>query len=269
MNSLYAEFQKAQATNRRVRTETLTDLRSQHNEYRLELKDWYRQRRTSVKVNTHLDSRSKRTIYQELSMEMKIDFAKLKQREQELNRAIREQLQAQTWDQYLASRAEQGHAEALRILRKRKNYRQAIAQTLLTIDSFEEAMDVIKTQFKPTVLRNGKVIYRAQDGGVVSDEATAIAVPEVTEASTLLALSLAEERFRGKPVVVEGSNEFKLLVAKLSAIEGLFLRFADPVLEKDRQRHVRVKELINHGGFKEAQDKQLKHHGPNVLPPLP
>ena len=131
---------------------------------------------------------------------------------------------------------------------------------MLTIESFEEARDVIKTQFKPTVLRNGKVIYRAQDGGVVSDEATAISVPEVTEASTLLALSLADERFHGKAVIVEGSDEFKLQVAKLSAFEGLSLRFADPVLEKDRQRHVRVKEL-SRKGLKETieNDKQSKH----------
>ena len=247
MNSLYAEFQKVQEANRQAKTKALADLRSKHNEYGIKLKDWYRQRRNSVKVNTDLDKKSKRTIYHELSQEMKIDFAELKQREQEQNKAIREQSRAQTWDQYLASRAEEGDAEALRILRKRKNYRREIAQTLLTIDSFEEAMDVIKTQFKPTVLRNGKVIYRTQDGGVVSDEATAIAVPEVTEASTLLALSLADERFSGKPVVVEGSDEFKVLVAKLSAIKGLSLRFADPVLEKDRQRHVRVKELKQEG----------------------
>ncbi len=247
MNSLYTEFQKAKEANRRTRTEALTDMRSKRNEYRIKLKEWYRLRRTSVKANTNLDNRSKRTIYHELSQEMKIDFAELKQREQEQNKAIREQTRTQTWDQYLSSRAEEGDAEALRILRKRKNYRREIAQTLLTIDSFEEAMDVIKTQFKPTVLRNGKVIYRAQDGGVVSDEATAIAVPEVTEASTLLALSLADERFSGKPVVVEGSDEFKVLVAKLSAIKGLSLRFADPVLEKDRQRHVRVKELKQEG----------------------
>ena len=247
INPLYAEFQRLKEKSREERTQALNDLRSKHNEYRIELKDWYRQRRNSVKTNTNLDKKSKRTIYHELSQDMKIDFAELKQRERQQNKAIREQLHSQTWDHYLTSRAEEGHAEALHILRRRKNYRRQIAQTLLTIDSFEEAMDVIKTQFKPTVLRNGKVIYRAQDGGVVSDEATAIAVPEVTEASTLLALSLADERFNGKPVVVEGSNEFKLLVAKLSAIKGLSLRFADPVLEKDRQRHVRVKELKQEG----------------------
>ncbi len=247
MNSLYAEFQKVQEANRQAKTKALADLRSKHNEHGIKLKDWYRQRRNSVKVNTDLDKKSKRTIYHELSQEMKIDFAELKQREQEQNKAIREQSRAQTWDQYLASRAEEGDAEALRILRKRKNYRREIAQTLLTVDSFEDAKDVIKPQLKPTVFKNGKVIYRTQDGGVVADEATAITVPEVTEVSTLLALSLAEERFSGKPVVVGGSDEFKVLVATLSAIKGLSLRFADPVLEKDRQRHVRVKELKQEG----------------------
>jgi len=260
LNPLYAEFQKTREANRQARAEALTDSRSKYIEYRIKLKDWYRQRRNSVKVNTDLDKKSKRTLYHELSQEMRIDLVEVQQRKQKQDKAIRAQSYAKTWDQYLASRAEEGHAEALRILRRRKKYRQEIAQTLLTIDSFEEAMDVIKTQFKPTVLRNGKVIYRAQDGGVVSDEATAIAVPEVTEASTLLALSLAEERFNGRPVVVEGSDEFKLLVAKLSAIEGVSLRFADPVLEKDRQRHVRVKEL-NQEGTKDAQDKQSKHYG--------
>ncbi len=178
---------------------------------------------------------------------MKTDFAELKQRERQQNKAIREQLHSQTWDHYLTSRAEEGHAEALHILRRRKNYRRQIAQTLLTIESFEDAKDVIKPQLKPTVFKNGKVIYRTQDGGVVADEATAITVPEVTELSTLLALSLAEERFHGRPIVVEGSLEFKLLIAKLSAFEGLSLRLADPVLEKDRQRHVRVKELKQEG----------------------
>ncbi len=251
-NSLYAEFQKVQEANRQVKTKALADTRTKHNECRIELRDRYRQRRNSVKVNPNLDKKSKRTIYHELSQEMKTDFAELQQRQRQQNKAIREQSHLQTWDKYLTSRAEEGHAEALHILRRRKNYRRQFAQTLLTIESFEDAKDVIKPQLKPTVFKNGKVIYRTQDGGVVADEATAITVPEVTEVSTLLALSLAEERFNGKPVVVEGSNEFKLLVAKLSAIKGLSLRFADPVLEKDRQRHVRVKELKQEGSTHSA-----------------
>ena len=93
------------------------------------------------------------------------------------------------------------------------------------------------------MLRGGRVIYRVKDGGVVWDEASGISVPSVTEASTVLALSLANERFAGKAVIVEGTDEFKQQVAKLSALEGLSIRFADPVLEKDRQIHVRAKQL--------------------------
>ena len=128
------------------------------------------------------------------------------------------------------------------------SYRRRITQTLLTIENLEEARDVMKAHFKPTVLKNGRVIYRARDGGIVSDEPTAISVPAVTEASTLLALSLADERFRGKALVVEGSDEFKLQVVKFSTLHGLSARFADPILERQR---------ANHSVLKDASQKEL------------
>jgi hypothetical protein len=144
----------------------------------------------------------------------------------------------------------------LAILRRRKNYRRQITQALLTVESIEEARDVIKAHFKPTVLKNGQVIYRARDGGVVSDEAIGIRVPQVTQAATLLALSLADERFQGKALIVEGSGEFKLQVAKLSALEGLSIRLADPVLEEHRQRHARAKELNQEGLKQTIQERK-------------
>jgi Large polyvalent protein-associated domain 7 len=162
---------------------------------------------------------------------------------------------ALTWDQFLANRTQQGNAEALTILRKRKNYRQQISKALLTVENFEDARDIIKPHFKPTVLKNGNVVYRAQDGGVVLDEATAVCVQEMTEGATLLALSLAEERFHGKALVVEGSIEFKAQIARLSTLQGLSIRFAEPALEKDRQRHVRAKELTQQGRKETTQQK--------------
>jgi hypothetical protein len=261
MNSLYADYQRNLDSDYEARTKAFTNLRTENGEYRIKLKDWYRQRRASVKSNTQMDNRTKRIAYHELSIGMKGDFAQLKEREQESKKAIREQSPAQTWDGYLACRAEQGDAEALAILRRRKNYRRQITQTLLTIENIEDARDIIKPHFKPTVLKNGKVIYRARDGGVVFDEATAISVQEVTEAATVLALSLADERFRGKALIVEGSTEFKVQVARLSALEGLSIRFADPLLEKDRQLHVRAKELIQQGRKENIQEriKQPEH----------
>ena len=243
MNSLYADYQRSRDTNYETRTKALSDIRTEYSEYRIKLKDWYRQRRASVKSNTQMDNRTKRIAYSELSLELKKDMAQLKEREQKAKKTIRKKSPAQTWDEYLASRAEQGDLEALAILRRRKNYRKLINQTLLTIENVEEARDVVKAHFKPTVLKNGRVIYRARDGGVVSDEATAITVPAVTEAATLLALSLADERFKDKALIVAGSAEFKFQVAKLSALEGLSIRLADPALEQHRQHHIKAKEL--------------------------
>jgi hypothetical protein len=255
-STLYAEYQTMRQANYETRTKALNELRTERNEFRFELKDRYGQRRASVKANTQMDNRTKRSAYHELSQQRNRELAEFKQREEVRKRAVREGSPAMTWDEYLANRAEHGNAEALTILRRRKNYRQEISQALLTVENFEDARDIIKLHFKPTVLKNGKVIYRAQDGGVVFDDATAISVKEVTEAATLLALSLADERFHGKALVVEGSDEFKLQVARLSALEGLSVRLADPVLEKDRQRHVRAKELSQQGRKETIQEQQ-------------
>lgn len=255
-NSLFAEYQKNRQGNYESRTKALDSLRAEHAEQRNRLKERHRERRVSVKANTEMNAKTKKLLYQELSQQMKADFERQKKQEQDQKSAVREKYPAQTWDEYLISRAKNGHTEALSILRKRRNYRRLINQALLTIDNIDEARDIIKTHFKPTVLRNGKVIYRAKDGGVVSDEATAISVPEVTEAAALLALSLADERFKGKAIVVEGTDEFKIQVAKLSALEGLSIRFADSVLEADRQRYVRARVL---GQEAQKQKDKGKH----------
>lgn len=241
-SALYAEYQRVRQANYDARTKGLRELRAEHNEHRGELKHRYGHRRASVKANTQMDNRTKRSAYHELSREMKKALADFKQHEELRRRTIWQKCPALTWDQYLTNCAEQGDAEALSVLRRRKSYRQQISQALLTVENFDDARDIIKPHFKPTVLTNGRVIYRAHDGGVVFDEATAISVKEVTEAATLLALSLADRRFHGKALVVEGSGEFKIQVARLSALEGLSIRFADPVLENDRQRYSKAKE---------------------------
>lgn len=241
-SALYAEYQRERQANYDARTTTLRELRAEHNEHRGALKHRYGRRRASVKANRQMDNRTKRSAYHELSQQMKQELSNLKQRQELRKKTIRERSPAIAWEQYLADRAQQGNEEALSILRRRKSYRQQISQALLTVENFEDARDIIKPHFKPTVLTNGRVIYRAHDGGVVFDEATAISVKEVTEAATLLALSLADRRFHGKALVVEGSGEFKIQVARLSALEGLSIRFADPVLENDRQRYSKAKE---------------------------
>jgi hypothetical protein len=247
-NSLYAEYKKAKEVNYQAKTKAQEELRVEHSENRVKLKERYRERRAVVKSNTQMNGKTKRVAYQELSVEMKADFARRRQIEMEQKKAICEKFPAETWDAYLIRRAEEGHTEALSVLRKRLNYRKQINQALLTVENVEDARDVIKPHFMPTVQKNGKVIYRVADGGVVTDEQSAISVSMVTEAAALLALSLAEERFSGKALIVEGTDEFKLQIVKFSTLHGLSIHFADPVLEKERERHVRAKTFGQEAG---------------------
>jgi hypothetical protein len=72
------------------------------------------------------------------------------------------------------------------------------------------------------------------DGGVVSDEAAQIRVPQSSTAAAFFALSLAADRFGARPLVVKGSDAFRHQLASLAGIEGLSVTFADPALERQR-----------------------------------
>lgn len=241
--SLYQQYLKEKEASSYARKEALAQLRSESALTLHEIKAQYAERRESVKQNQKLTSRSKRSVYQDLSKAMKAAIAQKKQQDTTNRQQVQEQHPALTWDQWLVQKSEAGNVQALSILRSRKRHRARLAQALLTVDSLEEAKTVVQVHQKPKALKNGDLLYRLKDGGLVLDEAREIRVPEVTEASTVLALSLADARFSGKRVIVEGSDEFKRMVAKQAALDGLSIQFADPVLEKDRQLFARAKEL--------------------------
>jgi Large polyvalent protein-associated domain 7 len=94
----------------------------------------------------------------------------------------------------------------------------------------------VHQHMQPAIRRDGRVIYRMTDGGVVSDEAAQIRVPQPTAAAAFLALSLAADRFGARPLVVQGTEEFRGHIARVAGIEGLAVSFADPALERQRAR---------------------------------
>jgi hypothetical protein len=71
-------------------------------------------------------------------------------------------------------------------------------------------------------------------GGLVSDEAAQVRVPQPTTAAAVLALSLAVDRFGRRPLIVRGNEEFRSQVARLAGMGGISIAFADPDLERQR-----------------------------------
>jgi len=242
-SSLWRQYQHEKDQYVQAKAQALQGLRAKHDHDCLNLKALYRERRASVKVNIQLSGSSKRKLYQALSVEMKADFSKRKIIEREHRQQIQEEYRILSWDQWLVQKANQGHSDALAILRSRKQVRQRMAQALVSAETLDEAKDIIYAHLKPKALKNGDVLYRLKDGGLVSDQVQAVHVPEVTEAATLLALMLASERFSGKALVVEGSTEFKVKVAEMAVTQGLNIRFADPDLEKTRERFGIAREM--------------------------
>jgi hypothetical protein len=109
-----------------------------------------------------------------------------------------------------------------------------LAVQLVEAEEVADVRHIILPQLRPVVRRDGRVIYRAADGGVVTDEARNVRVDQVTAGATLIALSLAAERFGHRPLVVRGTDEFRFQAAMLAGRDGLNIAFSDQGLERRR-----------------------------------
>jgi hypothetical protein len=235
-NPLWKEYQEHKGQFKAQRAEAYRQLKIEHDTHTQQLKNWYQGRHDSLNTNIKLTAKSKRKLRQQLYNEQKADFAIRRKQEAEQRQVIREQYPNLTWDQWLIQQANQGNKSALRLLRARDRVRQRLTQELLTVKSLEEAKVIIYPQLKPKTRKNGDVLYRLKDGGMVEDTAKAVFLPEVTEAAVLLALALAQERFPGQPLIINGSSNFKSKIAQMTVTKGMNLRFDAKEIEHERQK---------------------------------
>lgn len=240
--SLWGQYQGERERMSQERAIALNRLKLTQQQTRQQVLNELALRRVSIKANSKLTPKTRRELYQELAKERVDRLVQLKEQGAQQRQAIWQQYPRGGWDDWLTQKASTGNLEALAVLRGRQEARQRFTTALLTAANLEEAKTLIRADLKPTVRRNGDVLYRLKDGGRVEDATQAIHVPEVTEAATLLALTLADERFQGKALVVEGTNEFKVKVTEMAAIQGLNIRFAAPELEQMRERIARTRE---------------------------
>jgi hypothetical protein len=253
--SLWMQYQAERERMNQERAIALSRLKEEQWQVRQRVFDELAERRASVKANPSLAVKTKRGLYQELAVERASHLARLKAQEVQQREIIRQQYPRAGWDDWLTRQASQGNVEALAVLRGRQQVRQRLATALLTAENVEEAKTLIHAHLKPSVRRNGDILYRLGDGGRVEDAAQAIHVPEVTEAATLLALTLADERFRDKALVVEGTTAFKVKVVEMAAVKGLNVRFAEPELEEMRVRVVKTRAIKTESSLTQSQSQ--------------
>jgi hypothetical protein len=231
--TLYAAFQAEREAAIKARADAMAALRQRHAEHALRLRGWYRDRYIKVRATT-LPSWLRRQSYQHLACKRREDHAERITREAEERRRTRALHPLPSWQTWLENAAARGDGAALAALRVRRQRQQRMETALLTVEDARAARDIVHAHLKPIVRSDGRVIYRVEDGGVVMDEARHVRVSQVTVGSAWLALSLAAERFGDRPLVVNGTEDFRRRVAALAAVEGLRVTFADATLEQQR-----------------------------------
>lgn len=231
--SLYEAFTQDRNVALAARKVALKTLHEQHLAYARRLKAYYRERFRRERL-TGLRGFLKRDAYRHISDQQAQDRAERVQREAEERRQVRARYSVPTWPGYLEDEAAKGNEAALIALRGRMQRCTQIEAQLLQAQDAGEARHIVYQHLRPTVRRDGRVIYCVADGGVVSDEARNVRVNQVTTGAAFLALSLAADRFGHRPLIVQGTSEFRAQVATLAGIERVNITFADGALEQQR-----------------------------------
>ena len=176
----------------------------------------------------------KRAAYIALAKERKNDFAKIRQSQQ----LVRQEQKLPSWQDFLCKHAAEGNIEALAALRNREKRQRSISSELLTAPNIAAAKNVVLRDLKPVTRKNGDVVYKLTDGGIVRDEARQIRVDEVSPAAAFAALALAKERFGDQKLIIEGSEAFRKQIIDIVATRGLDIKFEDSIFETERQKAV-------------------------------
>jgi hypothetical protein len=232
---LYDAFKRERDAAIRARHDATTRLTDQHRTHARELATWVRQRMRQENAQG-LKGHLRRDGFRHIAEQRQKDRVARIEREREERRQVRAAHPIPNWQGYLETEAAKGNEAALAALRSRQRRTQQLDTAVLTAANAEQARHIVHQHLRPSVRRDGRVVYHVRDGGIVSDEAAQVRVPQSTTAAAFLALSLAADRFGARPLVVKGSDAFRSQLASVAGLEGLNVTFADYALERQRKQ---------------------------------
>ncbi|HUZ64829.1 MAG TPA: TraI/MobA(P) family conjugative relaxase [Acetobacteraceae bacterium] len=231
---LYEAFQRERAAAIATREAAIRALRDRHAAYDRQLRTYHRDRLRQERLSG-LRGILRRDSFRHIAEQRRRDHADRKAREAEERRRVRAEHHVPTWQGFLEVEAARGNEAALRTLRARQQQRVRLEAALFAAADAGEARHIVYQHLRPAIRRDGRVIYRVADGGLVSDEAQHVRVNQVTAGAAYLALTLAADRFGNRPLQVHGTEDFRQQVAQLAGAKGLVVTFADAGLERQRR----------------------------------
>lgn len=236
--ALFRDFQRERERILRERQAEREKIGASSKAFRQELTAWAAGRRTAIKAMP-FTAAGRRSAYAELNRERNQAVEREQARLQEERRAFASR-PLPSWQEWLQIQTTQGNALAAEVLRSNNQRQIELGAAVLTADNAEQARHIVYQHLHPTVGRDGAITYHLADGGRVTDQAKQVRVNEISVAATFLALSLALDRFGDRPLLINGTDEFKRQLVEVATVEGMKVIFADSAMEAERQRQVAV-----------------------------
>lgn len=249
---LFAQYQRERQEMAAARKAGFEAIRKDSAAYVAELDKWKAGKRAQLKFG--VKGVGRKLVRHNITA----DYRSAKKQNREAAASRRQKVFEQTtipaWNDWLAMKAEAGNAEALAVLRSRAEREAKLQGDLLTAERADRAKTVLMKHVKPVVRRDGVVSYKTADGGRVLDRKSHVHAQTSSTGASLLALTLAAEKYAGQPLVVEGTAEFKAEVARLAGLHSINVTFSDEDMEKTRRASAAEREAHKHS--------RLVAHGP-------
>ena len=232
--ALYARYQHDRLTRAQGRDVSMQEARTRKASQIDAAKRAGQMKRATIKLTTR-GRITKKLLYLAVSQSLRSDMRQIVERHHRDCLAISARHQRLTWADWLRQQALGGDDEALRALRARDAARGLTGDTITAVGKRLLANVVGANQ--DSITKQGTIIYRV-GLSAVRDDGTRLQVSrEVTNDGIDAALRLAIQKY-GTTIAVSGSDAFKRRVAEVAAHSRLTIRFDDPTLEQQRQRHV-------------------------------
>ncbi|UTO27674.1 TraI/MobA(P) family conjugative relaxase [Bartonella harrusi] len=223
---LYSRYEEQKKASNIERQKRYQILRMQKIAFYNQLFVWYKQQCSLVKM---APKNSRAALRNTLKLQKKLRQQELKENQAVVKRKLAEN-KFPTWRDWLHQQANIGDKDAVNILHSMNERRAILSDNLLTTKTAKKTGVFLRKSLKPSFLKNGNILYKSMDGGTIIDAGEKIHAQKFTTGSAYIALSLAVEKFKDQPLVLNGTDEFKKEVARLAGIHGMSVVFSDPIL---------------------------------------
>lgn len=257
--ALFAQFQAQREEAIAKRRDAKEGLQNNREMAALVIKTAFVTKRTLVKNNRLLGRLSKKLEYHKLSLERAQIWQIHKNTYAKEKKEIENAIPLPTWSEFLQTEVKNGNDRALEVLRANERSKEHFSRNILDCENIAKAKNTILKDLKPIVRKNGDIIYFVKDGGKVLDTGKAVNVEAVSMGAAFLALSLAQEKFEGKALRINGSDAFKREIIMVAASKELGIRFADKAINDavDMLKAEKSKDKAHQSEFDQTKQKPL------------